>query len=292
MHGLRRRHHARTTAADAAAPARPDAAQRHRPRRALRRQRPAGRLLLRPRLRLPRGRLRGPGDRRPRPRLPRPPAGPHPARAHRRAALGLRDRRPPAQARRRREGHRGLGARRRPRLRATRWSTAPSASTEPHEIDRRARHASAWPRSGPTATRCTPSSHRGDYDGPFLPGYAARERGTDSGMLLADRPHRRQRRAHGRVGHLLRERLRDAGDDPLHRRRHRHRVLRADVQGRRRRQGRREVPDQRARRGQAQVADRGVPRVLRGRRAPSTSPSPRATSSARCTRCAAAASSS
>ena len=44
-----------------------------------------------------------------------------------------------------------------------------------------------------------------------------------------------------------------------------HGVLRADVQGGRRRQGPRQVPDQRAGRGQAQVADRRVPRVLRGR---------------------------
>ena len=53
-----------------------------------------------------------------------------------------------------------------------------------------------------------------------------------------------------------------------------------------RRQRPREVPDQRAGRGQAQVADRRVPRVLRGRRARSTSRSPRATSSAPSPSCA------
>ena len=124
---------------------------------------------------------------------------------------------------------------------------------------------------------------RGDYDGPFLPGFEAVEDGTeDSGMLLAI-DHivgNVELGSMDDVGQVLRGRLRDDRDDPLLRRRHLDRVLGAHVQGRQRRQGPREVPDQRARRGQAQVADRRVPRVLRGRRAPSTSRSPRATSSA------------
>ena len=43
-------------------------------------------------------------------------AGPHPPRPHGRPALRLADRRPPAQARRRREGHRAERAERRARL--------------------------------------------------------------------------------------------------------------------------------------------------------------------------------
>ena len=65
----------------------------------------------------------------------------------------------------------------------------------------------------------------------------------------------------------------------LLRRGHLDRVLGADVEGRHERQRADQVPDQRAGRGQAQVADRRVPRVLRRRRARSTSRSPRATSS-------------
>ena len=94
---------------------------------------------------------------------------------------------------------------------------------------------------------------------------AATTPAADAGHVRRHRPRRRQRRArpHGRVGRLLRARLRDDRDDPLLRRRHLDRVLGADVEGDGRRQRPRQVPDQRARRGQAQVADRGVPRVLR-----------------------------
>ena len=54
----------------------------------------------------------------------------------------------------------------------------------------------------------------------------------------------------------------------VHRRRHRHRLLRADVQGRRQRQPPGEVPAQRAGDREEEVADRRVPRVLRRRRLP------------------------
>ena len=257
------------------------AAQRHPPRRALRGQRAAGGLLLRARLRLPPRRLPRPGDRHARPGLPRPSAGPHPPRPHRRAALRLADRRPPAQARRRREGHRPERAERRERL--------PRGHDPRRRERRRAPRALRRARHGHVATIRTYGEtlhtfvQRDGYDGPFLPGFEPR-RGRHRGHRDAagHRPHRRQRRARrdGHVGQVLRGRLRDDRDDPLLRRRHLDRVLGAHVQGRQRRQGPREVPHQRARRGQAQVADRRVPRVLRGRRAPSTSPSPRATSSA------------
>jgi 4-hydroxyphenylpyruvate dioxygenase len=106
---------------------------------------------------------------------------------------------------------------------------------------------------------------RGEYTGPFLPGYAARSREAgDVGLLAIDHIV-----GNVELGHmqewveLLRARLRHDGDAALLRRGDLDGVLRADVQGRHGRQGPREVPDQRARRGQAQVTDRRVPRVLR-----------------------------
>ena len=107
---------------------------------------------------------------------------------------------------------------------------------------------------------------RGEYHGAFLPGVQRRRR--DEGgrrPVRRHRSHRRQCRVGPtrRMGRLLRARLRDDRDDPLHRSRHLHRVLRADVEGDGRRQGQGQVPAQRARRRPAQVADRGVPRVLR-----------------------------
>ena len=112
------------------------------------------------------------------------------------------------------------------------------------------------------------------------PGRRGRRRGR---RARDDRPHRRQRRArpHGRVGRVLRARVRDDRDDPLLRRGHLDRVLGADVEGDERRLGEDQVPAQRAGRGQAQEPDRGVPRLLRRARARSTSRWPRTTSSAR-----------
>ena len=112
---------------------------------------------------------------------------------------------------------------------------------------------------------------RDGYTGAFLPGYAQRRGdGRRRRAVRRHRPRGRQRRARPPrgVGRLLRARLRDDRDDPLHRPGHRHRVLGADVEGDGRRQGPGQVPDQRARRGPAQVADRGVPRVLRRPRRP------------------------
>ena len=77
------------------------------------------------------------------------------------------------------------------------------------------------------------------------------------------RPRRRQRRArpHGRLGRVLRARLRDDQHRPLRRRPDPDRVLGAHVEGDVGRQREDQVPDQRAGRGQAQEPDRGVPRV-------------------------------
>ena len=95
-------------------------------------------------------------------------------------------------------------------------------------------------------------------------------RGPPEAAVPGRRPLRRQRRARpdGRVGDVLQQgaRLREHGR--VHRRRHRHRLLRADVEGRLQRQPPGQVPAQRAGRGQAEVADRRVPRVLRRRGLP------------------------
>ena len=203
-------------------------------------------------------------------------------------ALGSesRDRRAPPQARRRREGDRARRCRdadaRLPRRRS---SAAPTGVAEPHELSDE--HGTVAPRDDRDLRRDAAHVRRARRLHGAVPARLRRARGRGAGRRHAagDRPHRRQRRArpHGRVGQVLRGRLRHARDAALLRRGHLDGVLRADVEGRRRRQGAREVPDQRAGRGQAQVADRRVPRVLRGRRARSTSPSPRATSSGRST---------
>ena len=110
--------------------------------------------------------------------------------------------------------------------------------------------------------------NRADYAGPFKPGYVSVSgNGAARRRRRADerRPHRRQRRARPDepLGRVLRARLRDDRDDPLLRRGHLDRVLRADVEGDGGRRGEDQVPDQRAGRGQAQEPDRGVHRVLR-----------------------------
>ena len=211
------------------------------------------------------GRLRGPRDRRPRPRLARAPAGPDPARAHRRARPG-HEIAPPPRPRRRREGHRAVGARRRPRLPRRRSSAAPRASRAARG-DRRARHRP--PGDDRHLRRHAPHVRRAHrLQGP-VPA-RLRRRPTahgDDGLLAIDHIVGNVELGHmDDVGQVLRGRLRDDGDDPLLRRGHLDRVLRADVEGRHRRQRPHQVPDQRARRGQAQVADRRVPRVLRRRR--------------------------
>ena len=181
------------------------AAARHRPRRAVGRQRHAGRLLLHARLRLPRGRLRRARDRRARPHLARARAGPHPARPHRRAdARTTRSRRTTPRHGDGVEGDRAVacptsthayreavergatGVRRAAGSRPT--STARVRIADDRRLRRHAAHASS-------SAATTPA--------PFLPGYdAARGRDAGDAGLLAHRPHRRQRRArpHGRRG--------------------------------------------------------------------------------------------
>ncbi len=113
---------------------------------------------------------------------------------------------------------------------------------------------------------------RNGYAGPFLPGFApARADDTPDAGLLYGIDHIVGNVELGRMDEWVGYYERVFGydrDDRVLRRRHRHRVQRADVQGGGRRQRPHQVPHQRAGRGQAQVADRGVPRVLRRRRRP------------------------
>ena len=135
---------------------------------------------------------------------------------------------------------------------------------------------------------------------PYLPGFVARydrrdpPRGPPEAAVPGHRPLRRQRRARpdGRVGDVLQQgdRLHEHGR--VHRRRHRHRLLGADVEGRRQRQPPGEVPAQRAGRRQEEVADRRVPRVLRRRRLPAHRARDQRHPAHRSTSCATTASSS
>ena len=95
-------------------------------------------------------------------------------------------------------------------------------------------------------------------------------RGPPEAAVPGHRPLRRQRRARpdGRVGRVLQQGARLHEHGRVRRRRHRHRLLRADEQGRRQRQPPGEVPAQRAGDREEEVADRRVPRVLRRRRLP------------------------
>ena len=136
--------------------------------------------------------------------------------------------------------------------------------------------------------------------GPYLPGYVAdatkvgAARGPPEAAVPGRRPLRRQRRARpdGRVGRVLQQGHGLHEHGRVHRRRHRHRLLRADVEGGGERQPPGEVPAQRA-----------GDRARRSRRSTSTSSSttgpaastsrwPPATSCAPSTCCAPTASSS
>ena len=250
---------------------RPHAGSRHRSRGDVRGERRAGCLLLHPCVRLHGDRLRGPRDRQARPRLARARAGAHPPRAHRHPPGRRRDRRPPGAPRRRRSQDRAERPRRGARLQARR--RARRARPDDPALDRgRARPRAALLdrhlRRDPAPVRAA----RG-LQGRVPARLREARRGNARSRRHApdgDRPHRRQRgaRPHAGVGRLLRARLRHDRDDPLLGRGDLHRVLGADVEGRDRRQRPPQVPDQRARRGQAQVADRGVHRVLQGRRRP------------------------
>ena len=113
---------------------------------------------------------------------------------------------------------------------------------------------------------------RSRYTGLYLPGYVAagvrlreaRRRAEAAVPGAGPRGRQRRARADGRVGRLLQQGdgLREHGG--VHRRRHRHRLLGADVEGGGERQPPGEVPAQRAGDREEEVADRRVPRVLPG----------------------------
>ena len=132
----------------------------------------------------------------------------------------------------------------------------------------RARQGRRRARSRRTARPATRSSSARDYSGVFLPGFVARDRRS------SPRPTTVVQAIDHVVGNVELGHMdewvgfynRDHGlheHEGVRRRRHRHRVLRADEQGRRRRQPQREVPAQRAGPRQEEEPDRRVPRVLR-----------------------------
>ena len=184
---------------------------------------------------------------------------------------------PPPRRRRRRPGARG------PRRRQVHRARASHRRDRPGRAARRVRRARHRPDRRHRDVRrdpAHPDRPQPATTAPTCPGYvAARDdghppRGPPQAALPGDRPLRRQRRArpHGRVGGLLQQGhgLHEHGG--VHRRRHRHRLLRADEQGRRERQPPGEVPAQRAGDREEEVADRRVPRVLRRRRLPAHRP--------------------
>ena len=190
--------------------------------------------------------------------------------------------------RRRHRRHRPAGARRRPVHRATPAPRARRSSrnrtTSPtrarHRPPRRHRHLRRHPphprRPIPlsAAPTCPATNPRRSAAG------AARPRPTAPAQAL-DRRRRGtvEPGPDGRVGRLLQPRHGLHQHGRIRRRRHRHRVLGADEQGRRQRQPPRQVPAQRTGGRQEALADRRVPRLLPAAPAPSTSPWPPATSS-------------
>ncbi len=202
-----------------------------------------------------------PRDRQPRPQVVRAALRLDPVRHQRRGRPRQPAGRPPPPARRRRRRHRARGARRRPlhrpgppgrrHRRARARGRHRRARHRPDRRHRDLRRDPAHPGRPQPLRRPLPARLP---PGRVQPGSAAR--GPAEAALPGPRPHRRQRRARpdGRVGQLLQQGdgLREHGG--VHRRRHRHRLLRADEQGRRQRQPPGEVPAQRA--GDRQEASR------------------------------------
>ena len=181
-----------------------------------------------------RGLLR-PRERQPRPQVVRAPLRLDPLRHQRRGRPRQPAGRAPPPARRRRRRHRPRGARRRPLHRPGpqgRRDRRPRARGRHrrarHHPDRRHRDVRRDPahagRPQPVR-RPVPARLRRRAE------HLGQARGPAEAALPGARPHRRQRRARpdGRVGHLLQQGdgLREHGG--VHRRRHRHRLLGADV---------------------------------------------------------------
>ena len=125
---------------------------------------------------------------------------------------------------------------------------------------------------------------RNDYHGVFAPGYRKIKKPARAaeGLSLLEVDHcvgNVGARPDERVRRLLPRRLRLQPADPLRRQGHPHRIQRADVKGHDQRQRPDQVPDQRARDGQEEEPDPGVPRLVPGCPAASTSRSGPRTSS-------------
>ena len=109
---------------------------------------------------------------------------------------------------------------------------------------------------------------RSGYSGPYLPGYVPAPPVVPgrASFLHPDRPLRGRRRARqdGPVGGLLPPSHGLHQHEGVRRRRHRHRVLRADEQGRGGRLSQGEVPAGTSRSGPARVGDRRIPAVFGG----------------------------
>ena len=206
---------------------------RHRLRR---RQRDPDRELLPARARHGARGLPRPGDRHPRLQVLRAALRQRPVRLHRRGHPRQPGARPPPPARRRGRRPRARGPRRRQvhRARPRGRRHDPRGAARRH---RRARHGPDSPPSRRTARPATRWSTARRYTGPYLPGYVAREhhgrppRGPPEAAVPGHRPLRRQRRARpdGRVGGVLQQGHGLHEHGRVHRRRHRHRLLRADV---------------------------------------------------------------
>ena len=259
------RHHGGTRPPD-----RLHAAQRHRPRRALRRQRAP-----RPPTSCThaygftevayRGLETGARDA----RLARPRAGPRAARASpghcARTPTSPRTTRATATASRRSRCRSPTST----RLRARRRAAAPPASREPYDRDRRARQRPRLAEIAAYGDTCTASSTATTTRAPSCPATAPRRARHERRAVLMAIDHIVGNVELGAmdawVGYYeqvfgMTEMI-HFSDEAISTE---YSALMS--QGRHERQRADQVPDQRAGRGQAQVADRRVPRVLRGRR--------------------------
>ena len=253
-------------------------------RRALGRQREAGGVLLRARVRLHAHGVRGPGDGRPRPRLVRARAGRHPLRRHVGAARGPRDREAP---RRHGDGVKDIAL------------TVPDATEAYRQAVQRGARGVAEPRRVEDEFGSLELSaiatygdtihtfvNRSDYARAVQARLRRRCRRTagDAGVGLTNIDHVVGNVELGRMNHWVEFYERVFGmteDDPLLRRGDLDRVLRADVEGDGGRRREDQVPDQRAGRGQAEEPDRRVPRLLRRARRAAHRDRDRRTSSTR-----------
>ena len=210
--------------------------------------------------------LRRPRDGHSRPRLLRAGAGRHPLRADERAPPRLRDR--PATPHVHGDGVKDIALRVPTRTRPTARRCSAARAASPSRA--RSRTSSARVELAAIADLRRRRPHlrqplglRGRLPARLRgPGVDRTAPASGVGLLALD--HVVGNVELGRMDHWVEFYERVFGmteHDPLQRRGHLHRVLRAHVEGDGGRPGEDQVPDQRAGRGQAQEPDRGVPRV-------------------------------